>query len=208
MPAGDPTTSAQGCSLRRRPPATGDQPIEPTEFRSVLGQFGSGVVAVTATVDDEPAGMTCQSFVSLSLEPPLVAFCPARTSTTWPRIARAGRFCVNVLAADQVELCRQFARSGSDKFAGVIWRAGPDGSPVLDGVLAWIECELHDVLDGGDHHLVLGRVRHLARTGSQRAPLLFHASTFGRFAPLPPIAPPDAGPRAEGRTDAHRDRRR
>lgn len=108
-------------------------PVEQGEFRRVLGSFASGVTVVTApAADDEdgPAGFACQSFSALSLDPPLVVFMVGRTSTTWPRIARAGVFCVNVLSAGQSGLCRSFAVSGADKFAGVTHDPAPvSGSP-------------------------------------------------------------------------------
>ncbi|HEV7870413.1 MAG TPA: flavin reductase family protein, partial [Modestobacter sp.] len=103
------------------PPAV----VDPRVMRDVLGHFVSGVTVVTAMGADGPLGFTCQSFSSLSLDPPLVAFAPARTSTTWPRLREAGRFCVNVLAEEQSDLSRQFARSGTDKFAGVSWAPSP-----------------------------------------------------------------------------------
>ncbi|WP_028811019.1 flavin reductase family protein [Streptomyces flavidovirens] len=162
-------------------------PVDPVEFRSVLGHFASGVTVVTAPggagEDDEtaPAGFACQSFASLSLDPPLVTFMVARTSTTWPRIARAGVFCVNILGADQGELCRGFAVSGADKFAGVGYRAAPvTRSPLLDSVPAWIDCRIHAVHTGGDHLIVVGRVEALGGSDDGE-PLLFHRGRFGRF---------------------------
>ncbi|HKC29901.1 MAG TPA: flavin reductase family protein, partial [Jatrophihabitans sp.] len=107
--------------------------VTPERMREVLGTFATGVVVVTA-MGDEPLGLTCQSFVSLSLDPPLVSFNPARTSTTWPKIRPVGRFCVNVLAHDQHELSELFARSGADRFADVPWTPSPLGAPVLGGV--------------------------------------------------------------------------
>ncbi|WMX48871.1 flavin reductase family protein [Streptomyces roseicoloratus] len=159
-------------------------PVDPGEFRRVLGHFASGVTVVTALDEDGPAGFACQSFASLSLDPPLVVFMVARTSTTWPRIARAGRFCVNVLGADQAELCRAFAVSGADKFAGVPWTPAPStGSPRLPDVPAWIDCEIAAVHTGGDHLIVVGRVAALAAAATDStAPLLFHRGRFGRFA--------------------------
>ncbi|GAA3231151.1 hypothetical protein GCM10017691_24810 [Pseudonocardia petroleophila] len=127
---------------------------------------------------DGPLGFTCQSFSSLSLEPPLVSFAPSRTSTTWPRIREVGAFCVNVLAADHQELSSGFARSGVDKFAGVSWRPAPSGAPVLDGVSAWIDCALRDEFDGGDHTIVVGQVQDLGADAA-RLPLLFYR---GRYA--------------------------
>lgn len=154
-------------------------PVSPAIMRDVLGHFVSGIVVVTAIGDGgEPVGFTCQSFASLSLEPPLISFAPARTSTTWPRIRPVNAFCVNVLAEDHQELSAGFARSGVDKFAGVDWRAAPSGSPILDGVSAWIDCTLWNEYDGGDHTIVVGRVHDLG-ANSARQPLLYYR---GRYA--------------------------
>ncbi|KFK90414.1 NADPH-flavin oxidoreductase [Streptomyces sp. JS01] len=156
-------------------------PIAPAEFRRVLGHFASGVTVVTARDADGPTGFACQSFASLSLDPPLVSFMVARTSTTWPRIARAGVFCVNILGAEQGALCRGFAVSGSDKFAGVAYGDAPaTGSPLLDSVPAWIDCRVHAVHTGGDHLIVVGRVEALGAE-EEGEPLLFHRGAFGRL---------------------------
>jgi 3-hydroxy-9,10-secoandrosta-1,3,5(10)-triene-9,17-dione monooxygenase reductase component len=152
--------------------------VEPATLRDVLGHFASGVVVVTAAGSAGPLGFTCQSFASLSLDPPLVSFAPSRTSSTWPRIRAAGTFCVNVLAGDQQRLSAAFARSGTDKFAGVGWGPGPAGAPVLDGACAWIGCTLWREYDGGDHTIVAGRVHDLAADAS-RTPLLFHRGRYG-----------------------------
>ncbi|MFJ6757413.1 MULTISPECIES: flavin reductase family protein [unclassified Streptomyces] len=159
-------------------------PVSPAEFRAVLGNFASGVTVITAPPGEDeegPAGFACQSFASLSLDPPLVTFMVARTSTTWPRIARAGVFCVNILGAEQGELCRSFAVSGADKFAGVSHTPAPvTGSPQLDAVPAWIDCRIHAVHTGGDHLIVVGRVEAMGAAG-EGEPLLFHKGRFGRF---------------------------
>ncbi|MER5817366.1 flavin reductase family protein [Streptomyces californicus] len=156
-------------------------PVAPEEFRRVLGHFASGVTVVTARDADGPAGFACQSFASLSLDPPLVSFMVARTSTTWPRIARAGAFCVNILGAEQGALCRGFAVSGADKFAGAGYADAPaTGSPLLDSVPAWIDCRVHAVHTGGDHLIVVGRVEALG-AAEEGEPLLFHRGAFGRF---------------------------
>jgi 3-hydroxy-9,10-secoandrosta-1,3,5(10)-triene-9,17-dione monooxygenase reductase component len=166
------------------PPETiGGVIVDPAAMREVLGHFASGVVVVTAGGPDGPLGLTCQSFASLSLDPPLVMFAPARTSSTWPRIRNVGTFCVNVLAEDQEELSVGFARSGVDKFAGVSWRRGPDDAPVLDGVCAWIGCTLWREYDGGDHTIVVGRVHDLAADPS-KSPLLFHRGRYGLARPV------------------------
>ncbi|MGW1032346.1 flavin reductase family protein [Streptomyces antibioticus] len=157
-------------------------PVDRAEFRRVLGAFASGVTVITAPAGDGepgPAGFACQSFSSLSLDPPLVAFMVGRTSTTWPRIARAGVFCVNVLGADQAALCRAFAVSGADKFAGVRHDPAPvSGAPRLTGALAWIDCAIHAVHTGGDHLIVVGRVTALGTTAGEEPPLLFHRGRF------------------------------
>ncbi len=159
-------------------------PVDPAEFRRVLGYFATGVTVVTAHDPDDPdgpAGFACQSFASLSLDPPLVTFMVARTSTTWPRIARAGAFCVNILGAEQGALCRGFAVSGADKFTGVTYRAAPaTGSPLLASVPAWVDCRIQAVHTGGDHLIVVGRVEALGAADGV-GPLLFHRGVFGRF---------------------------
>ena len=157
--------------------------IDPRVMRDVLGHFASGVTVVTADGGDGPVGFTCQSFSSLSLDPPLVALAPARTSSTWPRLRDIGRFCVNVLAEDQSALSVAFARSGTDKFAGVRWRPSRHGSPVLDGVVAWIDSEVWAEYEGGDHTIVVGRVLDLGADPS-RTPLLFHRGAYGLQAAL------------------------
>ena len=154
--------------------------IAPEHYRTTMGHFCTGVTIVTAMAPDGPAGFTCQSFSSLSLDPPTVLVCPQKASSSWPRIEAAGHFVVNVLAEPQEEICRSFARSGADKFAGVGWRPAPaTGAPMLRDCLAWIECRLDSVLDGGDHLIAVGRVLEL-EVGEGK-PLLFYRGGFGRF---------------------------
>jgi 3-hydroxy-9,10-secoandrosta-1,3,5(10)-triene-9,17-dione monooxygenase reductase component len=159
-------------------PPSGGGAVDPRTMRDVLGHFASGVTVVTAQGEHGPIGFTCQSFSSLSLDPPLVAIAPARASRTWPRLRELGRFCVNVLAEDQTALSARFARSSADKFAGVSWRPSPQGQPVLDDVVAWIDCELWAEYDGGDHTLVAARVLDLGADLGRR-PLLFHRGAYG-----------------------------
>jgi flavin reductase (DIM6/NTAB) family NADH-FMN oxidoreductase RutF len=147
-------------------------------MREVLGHFVSGIVVVTATGQDGPIGFTCQSFASLSLDPPLITFAPARSSSTWPRIREVGAFCVNVLAADHQELSVGFSRSGVDKFAGVPWQPAPSGAPILDGVSAWIDCALWNEYDGGDHTIAIGLVSDLGADPA-RLPLLYYRGRYG-----------------------------
>lgn len=155
--------------------------IDPAHFRQVLGHFSTGVVVVTACDERGPAGMSAQSVVSLSLDPPLVLFCPAKSSTTWPRIRSSGEFALNILATDQEHLAKAFARSGGDKFAGVPWEPGHRGSPLLAGVLAHVECSLEQVYDGGDHDIVVGRVHDLD-VRRDAAPLLFYRGSYATLA--------------------------
>ena len=152
--------------------------VDPSVLRDVLGHFASGVTVVTAVTAEGPIGFTCQSFSSLSLDPPLVAFAPSRTSRTWPRLREIGRFCVNVLAEGQDDVSQNFARSVPDKFAGVPWTPSAHGSPVLTDVVAWIDGELWAEYDGGDHTIAVARVLDLGAHADRR-PLLFHRGAYG-----------------------------
>ena len=151
-------------------------------FRHVLGHFATGVAVITSLDRGKPVGFTCQSFGALSLDPPLVVFCPSKSSTTWPRIRRSGRFCANVLAADQERLGRSFAVSGADKFADVTWDTSDGGNPVLHDALAWVDGVIESEVEAGDHTIVLGRVRALAAMRDAE-PLLFFRGGFGRYRP-------------------------
>ncbi len=148
-----------------------------TRFRDVLGRFATGVTVVTALEEGLPVGFTCQAFASLSLRPPMVVLAPAKTSTSWPRMVKAGAFCVNILTDAQQALSETFAESGTDKFVDVPWHVGVAGTPVIDGSLAWIECALGAVHDAGDHELVTGRVLELGV--GEGNPLVFYRSAYG-----------------------------
>lgn len=153
------------------------------QFRDVLGLFCSGVTVVTSVSDGEPVGMTCQSFSSVSLEPPLVMFSPAKTSRAWPLMQRAGFFCVNILAADQSELSNGMATKGDEKFSGVAWRTASTGAPLLQGVLGYVDCTVHQVIEAGDHYVVIGRVKELGfgdgtDTSAKVDPLLFFSGKY------------------------------
>lgn len=151
--------------------------IDAGRFRRALGHFCTGVTVIAAMGEDEPVGFACQSFAALSLDPPLVLFCPGKTSGTWPHIERSGHFCVNVLAHSQRDVSAVFGRAGTDKFAAVQWSPAPSGAPILDGVLTWIDCSIDNVLDGGDHWIVLGRVTALGDHSDDR-PLLFYRGAY------------------------------
>jgi 3-hydroxy-9,10-secoandrosta-1,3,5(10)-triene-9,17-dione monooxygenase reductase component len=167
---------------------------EPRRFRQVLGHFCTGVTVITALAgaEREPVGFACQSFAAVSLEPPLVLFCPSRASATWPRIERAGHFCANVLTDGQRQLSRRFgvsAATGTDKFAGLRWRACSSGAPVLEGALTWIGCAIQAVHEAGDHYVVIGRVTELGECASE-SPLLFYRGRYSQTA----AASPEEGP--------------
>jgi 3-hydroxy-9,10-secoandrosta-1,3,5(10)-triene-9,17-dione monooxygenase reductase component len=156
----------------------GSAPIAPDHFRRVLGHFLTGVTVVSAMCREEPVGLAVGSFFSVSLDPPLVGFCAAKTSTSWPGIKEVGHFCVNVLAADQEAICRQFATAkGADKFRGVGWTTTGGGAPRLDRVLAWIDCAIETVHEAGDHEICIGRVHRLG-VDRGRPPLPFFRGQF------------------------------
>jgi flavin reductase (DIM6/NTAB) family NADH-FMN oxidoreductase RutF/DNA-binding IclR family transcriptional regulator len=168
-------------------------PADPRWFRQVLGQYPTGVCVVTAVSPDTgPAGFVVGSFTSVSLDPPLIAFFPDKGSTSWPKIHSAGRFCVNILGADQEHVCRQFASKAPDKFEGINCREAGSGAPIIESAVAWIDCDLELVQEAGDHYIVLGRVRELDMESSS-LPLLFFQGGYGRFAPLSLAAPKRGG---------------
>lgn len=152
----------------------------PAELRRVMGHFATGVAVIAAHDGTRPLGFTCQSVVSVSLDPPYVSFCPAKSSTSWPLLRTAGALCINILAEEQSALCRQFAVSGADKFAGVDWDPAGNGAPALAGALAHIEATVELEHDAGDHTVVLARVADLRATEGAR-PLLFYRGAFGGF---------------------------
>jgi 3-hydroxy-9,10-secoandrosta-1,3,5(10)-triene-9,17-dione monooxygenase reductase component len=155
----------------------GRSPQSQRHFRDVLGRFASGVTVVTSTWRGRPVGMTAQSFTSVSLDPPLVLFCPSKTSVAWPDMQRAGFFCVNLLARGQDEIARRFARRADDKFDGVPWHASSTGAPLLSGVLGWVDCTVYAVHEAGDHYVVIGQVQDLGFSEVPH-PLLFYRGRY------------------------------
>lgn len=187
-------------------PASGDPApaIDARWYRQVLAQYPTGVCVVTADPADlGPSGMVVGSFTSVSIDPPLIAFFPDKTSTSWPKIERAGSFCVNILGAEQEQVCRQFASKTGDKFAGQAHRPGVTGAPILEDSVAWIECDIDRVIEAGDHYIVLGLVRDL-QLEKPRLPLVFFQGGYGRFSPLSLVAPDTAGALTEQLRDIDR----
>ena len=144
--------------------------LHPAELRRVFGAFPSGVTAVAAMLDGAPVGLAASSFTSVSLEPPLVSICIARTSNTWRALRHAG----------QEHRGRQLSARGGDRFAGVTWRATRNGEILLDGACAWLDCSIEREIPAGDHDIVLLRV-HALDADRGVAPLVFHHSAFGRL---------------------------
>ena len=155
--------------------------FDEAKFRQVLGHFPTGVTIIASIDDDGPVGFAVGSFASVSLDPPQVLFCAGQQSSSWPRIRATGKFCVNVLADDQEDICRVFASRGSDKFAEIGWKHSGNGTPRLDGILAHIDCDLADVVASGDHDIAIGQVTALDVL-HEGGPLLFYRGGYGRFA--------------------------
>ena len=152
--------------------------VEPQVFRHILGHVPTAVTVVTAATGDGPAGLVVGSFVSVSLDPPLVGVFIDEKSASWPPMSRAGSFTVNVLAHDQRELCARFATSSGTggpaaKFAGLSWWESPHGNPVLPGTSAWLDCLVRQVQRLGDHFFAVAEVVQLGVDAS-RPPLVFH----------------------------------
>jgi flavin reductase (DIM6/NTAB) family NADH-FMN oxidoreductase RutF/DNA-binding IclR family transcriptional regulator len=168
----------------------GSAVIDPGLFREVMGNYPTGVVIATAMSPDGPVGITLGSFVSVSLDPPLVAIIPGKSSSTFPRIRETGSFCVNVLSDSQEHVCRTFASKSLDKFSDVSWTPAPSGAPLLEGAVAWIDCDVQEIVDAGDHYIVLGRVTSLS-AGEPTLPLLFLQGGYGHFSTPSLTARPD-----------------
>ncbi|MGW0688394.1 flavin reductase family protein [Streptomyces sp. NPDC002754] len=187
-----------------RTPTTAEAPdsaaATATDMRRAMGAFATGVTVVTGLdTEGDPVGFACQSFASVSLDPPLILFCADHRGRAWPRIRDTGRFCVNVLAEEQAGLCERFGSSRGAKFAGLGWDLSPWGTPALRGVLMRAHAEVHEVHVAGDHDVVIGRVLGLETEGEQQ-PMLFFRGRFGvdgtRTAPR--TAPSPADPFAWG----------
>ena len=153
----------------------------PTSMRDVLGRFCTGIAVITASDGVRPYGFTCQSVTSVSLDPPYVSFCPARTSSSWRAMREIGQLCVNILADDQHHLSAQFAARAADKFDRVRWRPAFNGAPLLEGAVATIEANIEFEHAAGDHTIVVARVTGLHAL-DDRLPLLFYRGGYGGFA--------------------------
>ncbi|WP_228534706.1 flavin reductase family protein [Nocardia sp. BSTN01] len=161
--------------MRQQQPSS----VVPQEFRRVLGHLPTGVTAVTAHGPEGPIGMVVNSVTSVSLDPPLLLICPAKSSSTWPALRAVGEFCVNVMAGHHEQVCRAFARPGADRFAGVAWHERAAG-PGIEEAVAWIGCRVLQEHDAGDHTIVVAEVTDL-EAASDVAPLVFFRGAYGTF---------------------------
>jgi 3-hydroxy-9,10-secoandrosta-1,3,5(10)-triene-9,17-dione monooxygenase reductase component len=159
-------------------PANPAPPRHARSFRDALGRLATGVAFVTAAPDGEPAGLIVNSLTSVSLEPPLVSICPSRSSLTWSRIRRTGRFGVNILRRQHEPFAKRATPAGADRFAGLNWEVGPGGVPLLTDALASFECEIVAEHPTGDHWIVVGQVHNL-HISPDNDPLVFFAGAFG-----------------------------
>jgi 3-hydroxy-9,10-secoandrosta-1,3,5(10)-triene-9,17-dione monooxygenase reductase component len=155
--------------------------IEPAVFRKVLGHLPTGVTVITADGVDGPVGMACNSVSSVSLDPPLISLCPARTSETWPALRDCRRFCVNVMANHHEDVTRAFARKGVDPVAGIAHHRRV-GGPALEDAVAWLDCEIRAEHEAGDHFIVVAQVVAL-NARPDVAPLVFFRGSYGTFTP-------------------------
>lgn len=159
-------------------------PIDSLKFRAALGMFATGVTIVTARgADGSLVGLTANSFNSVSLNPQLVLWSLGRQAGSMPVFSRGSHYAINILAAEQQDLARRFATRDIDRFAGVAWREGAGGAPVLDGVAAVFECANRSQYEEGDHVIFVGEVENcFSREGAQ--PLIFHGGRYYTELPL------------------------
>lgn len=156
--------------------------LDQRQFRNALGCFASGIVVATGTMPDGTGtGVTISAFSSLSLDPPLILFCLGRQAQCLPAFVKGRAFAINVLSDQQKDMSIHFAAKQTDKMKGVKVNAGKNGAPLLSGCLAHLECECADVVEGGDHLIVIGRVDDLSYAqGGQ--PLLYYRGSYGSLA--------------------------
>jgi 3-hydroxy-9,10-secoandrosta-1,3,5(10)-triene-9,17-dione monooxygenase reductase component len=164
--------------MARAAPAPAAAAPDARSLRDALGRFATGVAFITAAPDGEPSGLIVNSLASVSLEPPLISFCPSRSSLTWSRMRRTRRFAVNVLGRQHQQFARHATPAGADRFADLDWKPARGGVPLLTDALATLECEIVAEHPTGDHWIVVGHV-HSMRIRPIKDPLVFYAGEFG-----------------------------
>ncbi|WP_199053725.1 flavin reductase [Aquitalea sp. ASV15] len=168
--------------------------IDAMEFRKTLGAFVTGVTVVSTRQEDgTPRGFTANSFTSVSLDPALVLICIGKSAASYPVFSAAGHFSISILAEDQKQVSSLFASKAADKFEQVAWQQGQTGSPIIAGAAAWFDCETHQVVEAGDHIILIGRVVDFANTSA--SPLGYGRGAYLTFS-LSQDALAAAGPRA------------
>ncbi len=165
---------------------SGNSNIDARQFRGALGSYASGITVIGSMLDDRLVGFTCQSFYSVSMEPPLISFSVMVTSSSWPLIRQSGKFSVNVLSREQELISTNFGRSNIDRWSGVDWVSTSRGNPVIKGALTWLDCEIYDVHRAGDHDIVVGLVNEIApqEIDPIQAPLLYYRGSYMTVAQL------------------------
>lgn len=164
-------------------PSILDNIVDPSTLRRTFACFPSGVAAVCAMADEEPAGLLVSSFTSVSLEPPLVSICIMKESRRWSRLRSADRLGVSFLGDNQQQVCRQLTAKPDQGFDGLDISATSEGAVLLHDATAWLDCSFHNEIDAGDHTIVLLRIEALHASPTQ-TPLVFHNSQFHRLAAL------------------------
>lgn len=161
--------------------------IDKRLFRDALGHYASGITVIGGIVDDKPVGFTCQSFYSVSMTPPLVSFSVKLDSKSWPLIRGTGRFSVNILSHTQRPVSDAFASSVADRWAGIKWVKTRGGNPVIEDSLLWLDCDIQDEYEAGDHRIVVGRLKEISALDltDEKRPLLYFK---GRYCSLPDTA--------------------
>ncbi len=157
-----------------------DPILRPEEFRRACARYATGVsVATVSSPAGAPEGLTVNSFTSVSLDPPLVLVCIAKTATAYSSFRAAKSFVINVLREDQIDLSQHFASSQSDRFQNIAWHSGVQGAPVLEGVLAVLECAIHSSFEAGDHTVFVGQAERAE--SHEGVPLLYYASAYRKL---------------------------
>ncbi|MEO7261494.1 MAG: flavin reductase family protein [Jatrophihabitantaceae bacterium] len=142
-------------------------------LRHVLGHYPTGVAVITAHTGHGPVGVAMNSFTSVSLQPPLVLFCPAKSSTTWPALREVGKIAINVLSAGQEAVSRKFAARAVDRFSEESWSVGENGAPLLHDALGWLECTIQSESEAGDHTVVIAEIERMNVHWDITEPLVF-----------------------------------
>jgi flavin reductase (DIM6/NTAB) family NADH-FMN oxidoreductase RutF len=157
--------------------------IDQRVYRDVIGRFATGVTVITFQGAEVTRGMTANAVSSLSLDPTLLLVCVEKKTMVHAQLEHVPAFAVNILAEDQVDVSRTFARRGLQDMANVPYRTGVTGAPIIEGVIGWFECEVHDRLSGGDHTIYVGRVIELSLDRPEAKPLLFYGGAYRSIGP-------------------------